>query len=355
MKKTIVAAAVAGVLSAGAFAQNVTLAGLVDAYVGSIQYSGDKRTTKVESGGMTTSWWGMEGSEDLGGGLKAGFNIKGFFRGDSGAFGRFGGNENFFSRDANVSLSGGFGKVTVGRALAPNFLPTVIFNAFGDSFAFSPIVLHANVPLFNGTGWQSVNAGDTGWSNEIIYSTPNFNGLSANVHYQLGEVAGNSSNRNFGANFLYFTKGFALGGFAHSVRANNPNAGTVGDVKLGFSQQKAWMLAGKAGVGPANVYAQYEVAKNDNYAGPAGTAESKTWSVSADMAAGPGKVLAGFANTKWTTSPTSARNGSKRDTFTLGYDYTLSKRTDAYAMLMNDKITGYDRGNSFAVGLRHKF
>jgi len=49
------------------------------------------------------------------------------------------------------------------------------------------------------------------------------------------------------------------------------------------------------------------------------------------------------------------RNGSKRDTFTLGYDYTLSKRTDAYAMLMNDKITGYDRGNSFAVGLRHKF
>lgn len=68
----------------------------------------------------------------------------------------------FFSRDANVTLEGGFGKVTVGRGLAPNFLPTVIFNAFSDSFAFSPIVLHANVPLFNGTGWQSVNAGDTG-------------------------------------------------------------------------------------------------------------------------------------------------------------------------------------------------
>ncbi|MBL8309718.1 MAG: porin [Burkholderiales bacterium] len=355
MKKTIVAAAVAGVISTGAFAQNVTLSGLIDAYVGSMQYSGDKRTAVANSGGMTTSWWGMTGSEDLGGGLKASFKITGFFRGDSGSFGRFGGNENVFSRDASVALEGGFGRVSFGRDLAPNFLPTVVFNAFGDSFSFSPLVLHANVPLFNGTGWQSVNAGDTGWSNQVRYTTPNFGGLTANLHYQLGEVAGNSSNRNVGANFLYFNGPFALGGFVHNVRSNNPNAGTVGDVKLGFSQQKAWMLSGKAGFGVANVYANYERAKNDNYAGAAGNAESKTWSLSADIAAGPGKVLAGYADTKWTTSPTSARNGSKRNTFTLGYDYNLSKRTDVYAMYLNDKITSYDRGNSFALGVRHRF
>ena len=41
------------------------------------------------------------------------------------------------------------------------------------------------------------------------------------------------------------------------------------------------------------------------------------------MAVGPGKVLAGYADTKWTTTPTSARNGSKRDTFSLGYDYNF--------------------------------
>jgi predicted porin len=355
MKKTLIAGAIAGLLTSQALAQNVVLSGLVDVYAGSIQYSGDKRTAKVESGGMTTSWWGMSGTEDLGGGLKASFKVGGFFRADSGAFGRFGGNENFLSRDASVGIEGGFGKVQLGRGLAPNFLPTVIFNAFGDSFAFSPLVLHANVPLFNGTGWQSANAGDTGWSNEIIYTTPNFGGLSANVHYQFGEVAGNSGNRNFGANFLYFNGPFALGGFVHNVRTNNPNAGTIGDVKLGYSQQKAWMLSGKAGFGPANVYANYESAKNDNYAGAAGSAESKTLSLSADVAAGPGKFMAGYANTKWSTSPLSARNGSKRSTFSLGYDYILSKRTDAYAVLMNDKITRFDRGNSFAVGMRHKF
>ena len=139
------------------------------------------------------------------------------------------------------------------------------------------------------------------------------------------------------------------------MRANNPLPGTVGNVQLGFSQQKAWMLAGKAGLGPANLYANYERAKNDNYAGAAGNAESKTWSLSADLAAGPGKLLAGWANTKWSTAPVSARDGSKRDTFTVGYDYNLSKRTDVYAMVMSDRIAGFNRGNSFALGLRHSF
>ena len=56
MKKTIVAAAVGTLLTTGAFAQNVTLAGLVDVFAGSIQYSGDKRTAKVDSNGMTTKF-----------------------------------------------------------------------------------------------------------------------------------------------------------------------------------------------------------------------------------------------------------------------------------------------------------
>ena len=66
-----------------------------------------------------------------------------------------------------------------------------------------------------------------------------------------------------------------------------------------------------------------------------------------------GKVLVAYANTKFTRSNTSAT--SKRATFSVGYDYILSKRTDLYVVGMNDKITGFDRGNSFAVGVRHRF
>ena len=38
-----------------------------------------------------------------------------------------------------------------------------------------------------------------------------------------------------------------------------------------------------------------------------------------------------------------------------GYDYALSKRTDVYAVMMFDKVTGKGSGTSFALGMRHKF
>lgn len=357
IKRNIVAALIAGALSGGAFAQSsVTLSGLVDAFAGSMQPSGSQRVSTLGTAGMSTPYWGVSGTEDLGGGMNAEFNLASFFQTNTGAAGRFSGNETFFSRDAYVGLKGAFGTVHLGRDLAPNFLPTALFNAFGDSFTFSPIVLHANVPLFNGTGWPAANAGDTGWSNEVHYTTPNFSGFTGDLYYQFGGVAGDNSQHNIGASFLYFNGRFGLGGFAHQVRVNNPLPGTLGNVELGFSQQNAWMLSGKVALGIANVYANYEQTRNDNYnGGPAGNADSKTWSLSADIAAGPGKVMVAYANTKWTTSPASTLDGTKRGTFSLGYDYNLSKRTDLYAVYMNDKITNYDTGNSFGIGMRHRF
>ena len=124
-KKLYLALAIGSAFALPATAQTTTqVVGVVDNYVGSMKYSGDQgRTSAVNSGGMTTSWFGFKGSEDLGNGLKANFNLTSFFRADTGATGRFNGNETFFSRDANVGLSGNFGAVTLGRGLAPNFLP----------------------------------------------------------------------------------------------------------------------------------------------------------------------------------------------------------------------------------------
>ena len=48
------------------------------------------------------------------------------------------------------------------------------------------------------SGWRATTPSDTGWANEIIYSTPSFGGLSANMHYQFGEVAGDSGPKNVG-------------------------------------------------------------------------------------------------------------------------------------------------------------
>ncbi|MFM2449944.1 MAG: hypothetical protein RIS44_2394, partial [Pseudomonadota bacterium] len=85
---------------------SVTVFGLVDASIGRFQLPGGASITAVESGKMTTNNWGMRGTEDLGGGLKASFSLDGFFRADVGAQGRFNGDP-MFTRSAWVGLIGG--------------------------------------------------------------------------------------------------------------------------------------------------------------------------------------------------------------------------------------------------------
>lgn len=80
----------------------------------------------------------------------------------------------------------------------------------------------------------------------------------------------------------------------------------------------------------------------------AGVASKATTSLGLSASLGNGKVLAAWANTK-------VDAGDTRDTVTVGYDYTLSKRTDVYAMLMNDKITTFESDTSFGMGVRHRF
>lgn len=343
MKKRSVAAACAAalaLLATGAQAQSsVTLAGTVDVYAGSLKNPGDAgRTTVVNSGGMTTSWFGFKGTEDLGGGLKASFALTSFFQADSGAPGRFTGDP-FFSRDANVSLSGGWGALTLGRALAPNFLPTILFNPFGDSFTFSPLVLHNNISLFNTTGWAATTPSDTGWANEVMYTTPDFGGLSGNLHYQLGEQPHDSGVYNIGANLLYFHGPFAATAFYERDKVSNPVPApfAAGDRKTD------WMLGASYDFTAVKLFGTYGRAWSDTLA-PAW----KTWSAGASAPLGPGRLLADYAHTEVNT-------GATRKTFSFGYDYVLSKSTDLYAVAMHDDVTTFSSGTSYGAGIRKRF
>lgn len=340
MKKNLIALGAALLCAAGAHAQSsVQLTGLVDVFAGSMKMAGDASSKSVvDSGGLTTSWFGMKGTEDLGGGLKAHFNLTSFIKVDTGTQGRFTG-DTFFSRDANVSLSGGFGSVLLGRWMAPNFLPSVVGNPLGDSFTFSPLILHKDVPLFNGTGWRSMTPADTGWSNQIVYSTPDIGGFKANLQYQFGEQAGKSGKNNVGVNFFYFGGPLTLTGFYENADINNPVN------TLLANNQKYWMLLGAYDFGVVKPFVSYGQAKADNNPNKA-----KTVQLGASVPVGPaGKVLVEWVKTDLSQTKVD------RKTYTVGYDHFLSKRTDVYAMYMNDKITSQTNGNSFGVGIRHRF
>lgn len=358
LKKLMLLAVLGNAFAGTAAAQtNVAVSGLVDAYAGKLRYAGDPASRSVvNSSGMTTSWFGFKGTEDLGGGLTARFALTSFFKTDTGVVGRFA-SDTMWARDASVGLSWGFGSVLLGRGLAPNFLPSAKFNAFGDSFTFSPLILHMDVPLFNASRWSNSVQGDTGWSNEIIYSTPNIGGLTANVHYQFGEIVGDNGVNNVGANLFYAAGALGLTAFYHQVEVNNPLNATVGNVQpagslplpsgLFAARQKAWMLGGSYDFKAIKVFATYGQTSHDI------DFDDKTTSMGASVPAGTGRILAAWAQTKRSGIAIGAEQ--KRNTTSVGYVYDLSKRTDVYAVAMNDRITRQNNGNSFGLGVRHRF
>lgn len=369
LRSACAAAGVALAFGAAAPAQaqsSVTLTGLVDLYAGSVKMAGDaNHYNGMGNNGMSTSWWGVSGSEDLGRGTQAKFSLGSFLRPTNGATGRFGdGNgpfaDTFWARDAKVGLSGRLGALWLGRGEPPNFLPTILFNPFGDSFAFSPLVLHANVsPFANGTvpsnlaanrwGFTSTStAADTGWSNMVAYTTPDFHGLKATVNYQFANPASSATsngNRNVGGSLLYFHGPIGLTAFWEQARSHNPIVFDLGTTRTD------WMLGGSYDFTVVKLYATYGQAR-DSVAGE----KLKTVSLGASVPVGAGRVLAAYAHTR------SQMLSGTRQTATVGYDYDLSKRTDLYANLMYDRATsdvgglGWSgNGTSFAVGIRHRF
>lgn len=120
MNKNSIAAAVLGLVSSLAAAQsNVTLYGIVDLGVLSQSHAADgAASTSIASGGISPSIWGLRGTEDLGNGLKANFNLEGHIAADTGAaIGPL------FRRQSNVGLSSaGMGTLTLGNQYSPAIL-----------------------------------------------------------------------------------------------------------------------------------------------------------------------------------------------------------------------------------------
>lgn len=343
MKKWCVAAAMAAV--SGAWAQSsVTLSGVVDLYAGSIRMAGDNsgRRAVLDSGGMTTSYYELSGVEDLGGGLAVGFRLGSFLRADEGAVGRFPGDSGF-ARDANVYARGGWGTLTLGRGLAPNFLPTILFNPLGDSFAFSPLVLHANLPT---AAWPYASSvSDTGWSNQISYSTPSIDGLTANVRYQFGEqsTSGQRGKSNVGVDALYFNGPLALGAFYERGQISNPGAGG-----LLPEERRNWMIGGSYDFSAAKLFLSYGQSRWKDT-----RTRLRTAQVGVSVPVGSGAILASVAHSRASLAPPD--DSIQRTTATLGYDHRLSKRTDVYVNLMHDRVTRQASGRSFGAGIRHRF
>lgn len=342
--KSVALAAATLCLSAPAVAQSsVSLYGLVDVSAGQFQDAGAPKVNKVQSGNMTTSFLGFSGKEELSSTLKAKFAIETFLRADTGEAGRFGG-DTYWARAAWVGLEGDFGSTVLGRTTNQFFVSTLIFNAFGDSFGYSPSIRQVLTP-------STVHPemlpflGDTGWSNSILYSSPRAGGFSFNLQGSLGEGAASARGRNIGGNVLYFGGPFAATFAYQQVKQGLAFAPAI--VTTGFDSQDSAQIGVSYDAKVVKLFGQYSLIKTK----AATETQSKVYGVGASVPVGAGKFLAqyGHATAEYPTSEVVNK------TLTLGYDHFLSKSTDVYAVVMHDRLTGLSNGNTVAAGLKVKF
>jgi len=315
MKKSLIALAVLGFTGAAMAQSSVTLYGVADAGVArtqTVDANGNKTSkTGMSSAGLMNngnSRLGVRGVEDLGGGLKAGFNFESGLSLKDGSTATSGGG--FWGRAANVWLGGNWGTFLMGRTLNPSFYSIAAWELTGTA-NYSVV---GNVYNFNGMGPRN--------SNQFTYSTPNFGGLSASAGYIAKDD--NGGNSKWDLNVIY---------------ANGPIAAALGVNKQQQSKTN-YTLGGKYNFGTFAVAASY----NNVYA--TGTSLKRR-----GFSLGGTANLGAFAVTLDLTRDTKNDiSGKKYTNGVLEAKYALSKRTFVYGAFLR-----YDGDNNYGVGVRHNF
>ena len=334
MKKSLIALAVLAASGAAMAQSTVTLYGVIDAYLGSAKtdtglVNGSVTQTVLNGGNFNGNRWGLKGTEDLGGGLKANFQLENGFNIDNGSLGQGG---LMFGRQAWVGLSGGFGAVKAGRVYTAYDDVNGQFNGAFDS-GFSP----------SGNVMKSVGYTSRA-NNGLRYETPAFGGLTAALSYGLGENAapGVDAGSNTALN-VAFASGPISASLGYQVEKATGNAESVKFTRLGAGYD----------LGMAFLKASY--GKVENMAAVSG-ADATEYQIGVDVPVGAALTLSG----SYAKSDDNAKAGdASRKGFGLAAKYTLSKRTFVYAGYERDtteKANTADLTNSlFGVGVQHRF
>lgn len=161
MKLKLIAGAVLTLASGVAAAQSaVTVYGVLDAGILTRNHApAGSASTSMASSGISPSIWGFRGSEDLGGGLKANFNLEGHFYTDTGMS-----DARLFRRQSNIGLSSdSLGTVTLGNQYSPAILAFAATDPRGLRENLSGLyswAYNSGVVFKNSAGVMALNAGN---------------------------------------------------------------------------------------------------------------------------------------------------------------------------------------------------
>jgi predicted porin len=351
--KIVILIALAG-LSKAALAQgSVTLYGVADDGVTYANNQGGHANYHTFSGGLGGSKFGLLGSEDLGGGTRAIFQLESGYDLNSGKLGY---NQRLFGRQSFVGLSGVYGSVRLGRQY---------------DFMVTNLQSLSSAQLFGGS--LSSHAGDVDgiWgtypvSNTVKYVSPTYHGVAAGALYSFGGVPGSiGSSRQYGFGVSYANGPLKLA--AAYLYVNNPAVtrfdGTAGatagavftnpvtnPIYSGYATAHSMQTLGAGGnyqFGATTLGALYTDTRFSNAVATAsttfqGSATLDSYEAFVSHRLTPA-VIAGITY-NYTSSPRAHYNQ-----VAAGSEYSLSARTFAYLIVAWQRASGIDSTGHAAV------
>lgn len=298
--KRLAIAVIAAAPLLAAAQSNVTLYGVLDAALAKEDTGapGGGRPLTLNSGNQSSSRFGFRGTEDLGGGLKAIFNLEAGYALDTGV-----GDTALFGRRSVVGLESNYGTLTLGREYSPIAAVAAASDPFGQGFYGS------NLSAFGSTGRLTRRL-----SNSVNYKSNVYSGFSVLAAYAAGEqtfpavpVTGDSLNLR-GIAGQYTNGGLYLGLGYHEYNR----------LQVGKDKEMAF--------GAAYKFGDFEVKGGYLSADPTG-ANNKFEQINI------GGTYTMAANKFFVTYQQNKveAGGAKGNVVAVAYTYNLSKRTNLYA------------------------
>ncbi len=325
MKKSLLLVAMLAAAGVANAQSNVTIYGMID--LGISKKSG--ATTTMVNG--DNSRLGFRGEEDLGGGLKALYQMEMRLDADTGTT-EAGGARPLFQGQSRVGLKGDFGMIRFGRGLTAVQEMAGQFEPTGEARTRGILTSHITAN-YNG---DPLNAGSSQnrWSNAIWYNTPgNLGGFSLNATVATKEQAGTT------ANPYSFAAGYNQGPIA-----------LMAGYERNAVETKFWNIGGSFMAMPElKLMAHYS--RQNQGATKATNAITRGWLIGANYFLPTGKIHAGYGHVRPDGLETTKR-------LTMGYEHNMSKRTFLYVDVHNEKVglvAGHTNTNTIDLGINHRF
>ena len=336
MKKHLIAAAVAAGVAVPAMAQNVTLSGYAEA-----GYQ-DAKVNGVSSSNATGGIFGsprvvISESEDLGGGLKAGFRLESSINITTGQFGAGNTSLNnatdgsgYFDRGAEINLSGAFGMVRIGQ-----------FDHRGGEDTDLNVVGNIALATGNSNGNLTATGVEIGTDRKgtIAYRTPTMGGITFEVAHSTedGQKATATTDSVVGAVQSFYAEG-KIG--AIGFRAGHATQAAIGAITAGNNDAKRTGAGVSYDFGVASASLHYATATLIDQTKNKETVASVKVPLSGSL-----DVRGAWRNFNTSNDGATTTAAADRKEYTIALANALSKRTTAYAA-----FTNFDRTSTNAVG-----